>query len=271
MQTASIADLLRQDLESRGEYVVMANADTGWFAVFLGTWRHRIEEARRRGREGPNLVVYRTHSDDPRDHFVVPYSVVRDLLVEGTMTASKVNGSQRWNLTLKSGKLHVSHRVGAVDVSEYHGLHLLVEDAATVDYRDLAATDLEGFEEGGVQFRLHRLKERKSRAVRRKKEIVLERTGALLCESCDFDFEHVYGLLGKNFAECHHRTPLSRLTERHKTRLSELAIVCSNCHRMIHRSKPMLTVEQLRIIVLERRQPEFMSNEAMQRTRCAGP
>lgn len=80
--------------------------------------------------KGPNLVVYRTKSDDVRDHFVIPYSVVRDLLVEGTMTTSEVNGSKRWNLTLKNGGLHVSHRAGMIDVSKYHGARLLVERAA---------------------------------------------------------------------------------------------------------------------------------------------
>src|SRR5436305_8608719 len=73
MQATSIAEGLKQDLEARGEYVVRANASTGWFAVFLNTWRRRTEGARLDGREGPNLVVYRTRSDDMRNHYVIPY------------------------------------------------------------------------------------------------------------------------------------------------------------------------------------------------------
>lgn len=125
----SLADRLRKDLEARGEYVVTANASTGWFAVFATTWCDRIEKASREGREGPNLVVCRTNSDNVRDHYVVPYPVIRDLLVEETMTTSEVNGSQRWNLTLKHGGLHVSYRPGTVDVSRYHGDRLLLEEA----------------------------------------------------------------------------------------------------------------------------------------------
>jgi 5-methylcytosine-specific restriction enzyme A len=38
-----------------------------------------------------------------------------------------------------------------------------------------------------------------------------------------------YGQLGEDFIECHHRLPLSTTGER-RTRLSDLALVCSNCH-----------------------------------------
>jgi len=106
--------------------------------------------------------------------------------------------------------------------------------------------------EGRILFRLHRLKERNPRLVRRKKRAALTATGRLLCEVCDFDFAVVYGPLGEGFAECHHRVPLSELDGEAPTRLIDLAIVCANCHRMLHR-RPTHTVEQLRVIVQSRR------------------
>ena len=106
--------------------------------------------------------------------------------------------------------------------------------------------DEEEFPEGRLLTRQHKTRERDPNAVRRKKEDVLQSTGALQCEACEFDFEVFYGALGKAFAECHHRVPLSALREEAATRLKDLAIVCANCHRMLHRSKPMLTVEGLR-------------------------
>jgi hypothetical protein len=123
----STAHRLRPQLEARGEYVVTAN--TRWFAIFPHTWRDRIARAQRDGREGPNLVVYKTRSNDPRDHYVIPHSVIRELVTNDTITNSEVNGSQRWNLTLEKGKLHVSHRASKVDVSETHGARLLLEVA----------------------------------------------------------------------------------------------------------------------------------------------
>jgi Protein NO VEIN, C-terminal len=135
----SIAARLKEDLETRGECVIMANATTGWFAVFPTTWDDRTERAKREGREGPNLVVYRTRSEDPRDHYVVPYPVARELLFEDTLTTSTVNGSRRWNLTLKNDRLHVSHRAGSIDVSGYHGARLLVEEVGAGDSEEPVA------------------------------------------------------------------------------------------------------------------------------------
>ncbi len=47
------------------------------------------------------------------------------------------------------------------------------------------------------------------------------------------------------------RFRISNVMAGQKTKLSELAIVCSNCHRMIHRSKPMMTVVEMRKVVLK--------------------
>ncbi len=96
---------------------------------------------------------------------------------------------------------------------------------------------------------IHRRKERDRKAVQRKKEKVLKETGGLRCEACDFDFAVRYGKLGYGFAECHHKIPVAQLTEGHPIRLAGLAIVCANCHRMLHRSRPILTIVQLRLII----------------------
>src|SRR5262245_20878059 len=99
-----------------------------------------------------------------------------------------------------------------------------------------ASADAEDEEiEGSTLFKLHRLKERSRRLVRRKKRLVFAASGRLLCEVCDFDFALVYGSLGEGFAECHHTVPLAELDGTAPTRLADLAIVCSNCHRMLHR------------------------------------
>ena len=98
---------------------------------------------------------------------------------------------------------------------------------------------------------MHKRRERNSAAARRKKASVLAATGGLACEACGFDFEAVYGKLGHGFAECHHTVPLSARAAGGSTRLSDPAIVCANCHRMIHQSRPVLTVEELRSVVTQ--------------------
>lgn len=62
-------------------------------------------------------------------------------------------------------------------------------------------------------------------------------------------FGAVYGPRGVDFIECHHVKPLSEIEIERKTRLDDLALVCANCHRMIHAKRPWLTIKQLHEIV----------------------
>ncbi|RDG36386.1 HNH endonuclease [Streptomyces corynorhini] len=55
------------------------------------------------------------------------------------------------------------------------------------------------------------------------------------CEVCDFNFGQTYGEMGDDFIEVHHVLPL-HISGPCETRLADLAFLCSNCHRMCHRS-----------------------------------
>ncbi|NIM95043.1 MAG: HNH endonuclease [Anaerolineales bacterium] len=112
----------------------------------------------------------------------------------------------------------------------------------------------EEFSEGKILTRLHKGRERNRSAVKRKKERVLEETDRLACEVCDFDFFERFGELGKGIADCHHTVPISDLSQIRITRLDDLAIVCPNCHRIIHSSKPMLTIPELQSLLEHRNQ-----------------
>ena len=102
------------------------------------------------------------------------------------------------------------------------------------------------FAEGNQALKEHLVRERNQTLVKRKRESVLKATGRLRCEACDFDFLDRYGELGRGFAEVHHRVGLSHHSNEVITRLEDLAVVCSNCHRMLHRRKPLLSVKALR-------------------------
>lgn len=74
------------------------------------------------------------------------------------------------------------------------------------------------------------------------------------CQVCGFDFETTYGAWGKGFAEVHHVQELSAApAEGVEVDPSiDLAVVCSNCHRMIHRkAKRALPLAELRRIITE--------------------
>lgn len=120
-----------------------------------------------------------------------------------------------------------------------------------VDDHELSVEKIEEFPEGRVLTKMHFYRERNQTLVTRKKNKHLEIYGYLACEACGFDFEKAYGEHGSGFIECHHRLPLSMLAEPVKsTKLEDLAIVCANCHRMLHRSRPWKTIEELKQILI---------------------
>ncbi len=73
---------------------------------------------------------------------------------------------------------------------------------------------------------------------------MLAETGRLACEVCEFDYAARYGLLGDDFIGCHHTTALADGEERDTT-LKDLALLCANCHRRIHRTTPMFSPADL--------------------------
>jgi 5-methylcytosine-specific restriction protein A len=100
--------------------------------------------------------------------------------------------------------------------------------------------------EGQILSRVHRYRERDASLVKKKKTRFLKEHSRLFCECCGFDFAEHYGEHGKGFIECHHTKPVSELEAGGATKLSDLVMLCSNCHRMIHRSRPWLTLDALR-------------------------
>lgn len=105
--------------------------------------------------------------------------------------------------------------------------------------------EIEDAPEGRILTRTHTLRERDPKLRAAKKEKVRDETGRLACEGCDLDFEERYGKRGKDFIECHHLKPLSMLRPGQRTSLEDLALLCSNCHRMVHVRRPWLTLEEL--------------------------
>jgi len=110
----------------------------------------------------------------------------------------------------------------------------------------LEEDDESSFPEGKERFHQHRHLERDGRIPKKAKAKRLAETGKLECDVCGVDFALIYGTLGKGFIEAHHTTPVSLLGGKEKTKISDLALVCSNCHRMLHRGKNLLSVSSLK-------------------------
>ncbi|MDF2809227.1 MAG: endonuclease [Microvirga sp.] len=121
-----------------------------------------------------------------------------------------------------------------------------VQDAAPPE----AGVDAEGVEapEGRLLTRLHNYRERNRTLVRKRKEHALRVAGQLQCEVCGLVPTDTYGEPGAASIEVHHTLPLHTLRAGTVTRLNDLALVCANCHRVIHSRAPWFTVEELRAL-----------------------
>lgn len=158
---------------------------------------------------------------------------VRAALQALKSSSGPVVKSRRGYWTLNADQVTYPDEVDAGPVNEEDGV-LDVEGEDPGDSLNPEASAMEG---GIVHaMRRHRLRES---ALRDKKiQSVLSASGGRLrCEvpGCGFDYFEVYGELGREFAHVHHKNPLGDRSAPSETKLSELAIVCANCHAMIHR------------------------------------
>lgn len=84
------------------------------------------------------------------------------------------------------------------------------------------------------QYKMHRRIDRHPKASKEAKKY-----HGTICQACGFDFSKKYGHLGDGFIEAHHCKPLGLLEEGVPVEYNvatDFAVLCSNCHKMIHRT-----------------------------------
>lgn len=121
-----------------------------------------------------------------------------------------------------------------------------------IELESQVAADLESarseetFEEGATSAKLVAYYERNPKI--RASAIRLHGT---TCKACGFNFEQTYGARGKDFIEVHHLVPISTYIEATGINPeSDLTVLCSNCHRIVHRIKDNpLSLEQLKELI----------------------
>ncbi len=78
------------------------------------------------------------------------------------------------------------------------------------------------------------------------RRICVEYFGAI-CAVCSFDFGKTYGELADGLIHVHHLTPLSQIRESYQVDpIEDLRPVCPNCHAVIHRRDPPLTIAEVK-------------------------
>lgn len=140
------------------------------------------------------------------------------------------------------------------EASEYDTAGEFSEHERTINEYDVFLAEEFGysrdereFKEGKLKLRLHLRRERSSELVKTAKAIWKKQgEGIIRCTICSFSFSEKYGSLGEDFIEAHHKFPIHLLEEETKFSPVDLAPVCSNCHRMLHRRRPPFSIEEMR-------------------------
>jgi len=67
------------------------------------------------------------------------------------------------------------------------------------------------------------------------------------CQVCGFNFEKIYGEVGKDFIHAHHLKQISEIGETYQIDpVQDLRPVCPNCHAIIHKRNPPYTIEEVK-------------------------
>jgi 5-methylcytosine-specific restriction protein A len=89
------------------------------------------------------------------------------------------------------------------------------------------------------------------------REKCIERYG-LKCTVCSFDFEKMWGALGKGYIHVHHLNELSEIGKEYLLDpVTDLRPVCPNCHSMLHRRRPAYSIDELRALLTRQEKVEM--------------
>ena len=113
-----------------------------------------------------------------------------------------------------------------------------------------AINDVDIHEYEGIEGRntllTHLARERDRRLVHQKRSSAT----SLACEICGFSFAAAYGGRASDYCEVHHLVPLAGEMAERKTLLQELAVLCANCHRVVHLKNPPYTLQEVKSMLM---------------------
>jgi 5-methylcytosine-specific restriction enzyme A len=252
----AIFDRLVTETAQRGFYVVYLFRGDG-SAVYLSLGQGTTEVL--------NLVGRRSYLDELRRRASTFVALLSGSDI-GSLITGPINlgGSGELTMGYEAGNIvAIRYEAGRLPdevalqqdldrLMDLYGVLVQSQDALTED-ADPAA--VEAAISAGLEAkkeRWHRRSERNPRLARDAK-----RYHGTTCMVCGFSFEVTYGEIGLDFIEAHHLTPFSELQGR-PTRLdprTDFAVVCPNCHRMLHRRTPPLSPDELRAVMPPRHSP----------------
>lgn len=127
------------------------------------------------------------------------------------------------------------------DLDQILDLYLLLVERDAPPSRAIEREDDEEHFEDTTKIRIHKRIERNQRLSKKVKKLK-----GYTCEVCGFSYQDLYKEIGDEFIEAHHLVPLSELKKK-KVKMDpekDFAVLCANCHRMIHRTSSVHNVQE---------------------------
>jgi 5-methylcytosine-specific restriction protein A len=220
-----------------------------WFCT---TGRRRKEWPGWVQRVGSGAVVYKSVDLVSSQYRInveqvsrLPHSVRAAFLEYVSQAASRRAGKSPWHAAHSPGVLAFLERYLDLDSPLPRPVHGSGSESAQEGGEELP----EGvYKEGAVKWMLVNVFERDQAA----KAACLARWG-FACSGCGETMGARYGSIADGLIEVHHLIPLSSIRRTYTLDpVKDLRPVCPNCHAVVHRGRPPLSIEELRSLVTPR-------------------
>ncbi|MEQ1637815.1 MAG: HNH endonuclease [Methylococcales bacterium] len=121
-------------------------------------------------------------------------------------------------------------------------LFLLIQNNLKFSFQPLEEQSIKEYAEGRPKIVTNKTYDRSSAA----RQDCIEYYG-YSCRVCGFNFEEKYGAFGMQYIEVHHLKQMSDINNEYSINpIRDLRPVCANCHRMLHKTRPPLSIEELK-------------------------
>lgn len=141
-----------------------------------------------------------------------------------------------YNWTPQAGGLSIPENIA-------NEIYALIQSNSSFRFEAIPIENIKLYSEGKIKNVTYRTYDRSPAA----RQACLERYG-YDCAVCGFNFFEAYGMLGKDYIEVHHLKQIADIGKEYKINpITDLRPVCANCHRMLHKKRPAISIEELKL------------------------
>jgi 5-methylcytosine-specific restriction protein A len=116
-----------------------------------------------------------------------------------------------------------------------------IQQSVRFGFTPEALVDVKLYAEGKAKTVTSKTYDRNPRA----RQVCIEHYG-YNCSVCGFNFGDTYGPIGGTYIEVHHLKQVADIGAEYLIDpIKDLRPVCANCHRMLHRGRPPISIEEL--------------------------